>query len=335
MNTHNQKGLSLVEVLVALIISLFLLAGVVQVYVGNRTAYAFSEGLSRIQENARFAMDSIKRDIRMAGFRGCATENFVNNLNPAGTNYSSNLHDFFKNPAIEGTENDGLNGSDSITIRGAAPGQANVLTPYNSPASAQIFTNASGLIETGDIVLLTNCNGADLFQVTSITQGASTKLSVGHNTGNATEPGNYNPPGPIACSGGNAHCLSQTYGGDSSILKMQTITYTIATGASGEPALFRSEFNDQSELVDGIEQLQILYGIDTDDDISPNQYVSSDNVPDWDEVTAIRIMLLARSPNNVPMDAAQKYTFNDQDITSADSLLRQVFTTTIAARNVH
>lgn len=334
MNNHNQKGLSLVEILVALVISLFLLGGVIQVYVGNKASYNFSEGLSRIQENARFAMDSIKRDIRMAGFRGCATENFVNNLNPAGNGYSGNLYDFFNNPSIQGTENDGLNNSDSITIRGAAPGQANVLEPYNSPTSAQIFANASDLIQAGDIVLLTNCNGADVFQVTNITQGGGTsKLSVAHNTGNTTEPGNYNPSN---CTGGNAHCLSQTYGGDSSILKMQTITYSIATGASGEPALFRAEFNDQSELVDGIEQLQVLYGINTDtNDTAPNQYVTSDNVADWTQVTAVRIMLLARSPNNVSMDAPQRYTYNDQDVTSADQLLRQVFTTTIAIRNVN
>jgi type IV pilus assembly protein PilW len=332
MNIYRQSGLSLVEILVALVISLFLLGGVIQVYTGNRASYNFSEGLSRIQENARFAMDSIKRDIRMAGFRGCATDNFVNNLNPAGKGYKASLHKFFSNPSIEGTENDGVNKSDSITIRGAAPGQTNVLPPYNSPTSAQIFANNSNLIEAGDIVLISNCNGADLFQITNITKGEGTsKISVVHNTGSTTDPGNHNP---AACKSG--HCLSQTYGGDSSIIKMQTVTYSIGTGESGEPALFRSEFDDSRELVDGIEQLQILYGINTDStDTSPNQYVKSTDVIDWSQVTAVRVMLLVRSHNNVPMDAPQKYTYNDELITSDDQLLRQVFSSTIAIRNVN
>jgi type II secretory pathway pseudopilin PulG len=85
-----QTGISMVEVLVALVISLFLLSGIVQVYLGNKTAYRFTEAVARIQENGRFAIESITQDLRMAGFFGCAmfdpedTSNIVNNLNPSG-----------------------------------------------------------------------------------------------------------------------------------------------------------------------------------------------------------------------------------------------------------
>lgn len=335
MNSQRQTGLSLVEILVAMVISLFLLGGVIQVYSGSKTTYGFSEALSRNQENGRFAMDTITRDLRMAGFRGCATNKFVNNLNEGGDGYTPSLYDFFGQPAVDGTENDGLNDSDSITIRGPAPGQANIVEPYNSPLSGQIFTNSSDLLKDKDIVLLTNCKGADIFQITGINeQGAAKKLSVVHNTGN-NSPGNFNPD-PDNCGGGIAHCLSQTYGGDSSILKMQTITYNIATGESGQPALFRQLFaDDPEELVDGVEQLQALYGIDTNaGDTTPNQYVTSDNVADWDQVTAVRIMLLLRSPSTVSMDE-QKYDYNGQQgLTSDDRRLRQVFSTTIALRNL-
>lgn len=327
----NQNGLSLVEILVALVISVFLLGGVVQMYVANKATYGFSEAVSRIQENGRFAIDSITRDLRMAGFRGCATENFTNNLNPAGTGYDADLHDFFNEPSIEGTENLGTNGSDSLTIRGAAPGQANVVSPYNSPTSAQVFSNVNNFLEQDDIVILSNCLGADIFQITNITQGSgAVKTSVVHNTGAGSSPGNYNPG---ACGGGNAHCLSQTYGGDSAILKMQAISYFIGVGASGEPALFRTVFNDTSELVDGIEQMQVLYGVNTDTtNTVPNQYVVSTAVTDWDSVTAVRVMLLLKSTDNVTQEN-QTYTYNNQTITSGDSLLRQVFSTTVALRN--
>jgi type IV pilus assembly protein PilW len=334
---HRQQGLSLVELMVALVISVFLLGGVVQVYTANKSTYRFSEAMSRIQENARYALDTMARDLRMAGFWGCATfdpddpSNIQNNLDPAGAGYDSEIHDFIGQPPVEGTENDGLNGSDSIRVRGSQPGQANVVAPYNSPTSAQIFINQADFVAPGDIVMLTNCKGADIFQVTNVTNGGGTaQQSVVHNSG-AGSPGNSSGGG--GCPGVNPNCLSQTYGGDSSLLKLQSARYYIAPGASGEPALWRNLNGTDQELIDGVEQLQILYGIDTDDNKTPNQYVTSDNVGDWNQVVAVRLMLLLRSPENVSLDAPQTYRFNNVNTVAADNRLRQAISTTIALRN--
>ena len=59
-----QKGISLVEILVALVISLFLLGGIVQVYLGNKTTFKFTNALAEIQENGRFALDWMSQDLR-------------------------------------------------------------------------------------------------------------------------------------------------------------------------------------------------------------------------------------------------------------------------------
>ena len=196
MNKH-QLGISMVEVLVALVISVFLLGGIIQVYVGNKATYSFTDAISRIQENGRFAMDTMTTDLRMAGFFGCAifdpkdTENIVNNLNPDSTDYDANIHDFILAGVINGTENDGLNGSDSVTLRGSKPSQVNVHPPYNVSNSAMIHVTANNSIQPGDIVMVSNCRGADIFQVTNTT--TSTKASqnaVVHNTSAGT-PGNY------------------------------------------------------------------------------------------------------------------------------------------------
>ncbi len=339
MNAYSrQRGLSLVELMVAMVISLFLLGGVVQVYTANKSTYRFSEAMSRIQENARYALDTMARDLRMAGFWGCATfdpadpSNIQNNLDPAGPGYDPELHDFVGQPPVEGTENDGLNGSDSIRARGSLPGQANVVSPYNSPTSAQIFINQADFVAPGDIVLLSNCKGADIFQVTNTTNGGgAAKQSVFHNSG-AGSPGNSSGGG--GCPGVNPNCLSQTYGGDSSLLKLQSVRYYIAAGASGEPALWRDINGTPQELVEGVEQLQILYGINTDANATaPNQYVTSAAVPDWNRVVAVRLMLLLRSPENVSLDAPQTYRFNGVNAVSPDNRLRQVISTTIALRN--
>ncbi|MFT5220519.1 MAG: type IV pilus assembly protein PilW [Gammaproteobacteria bacterium] len=341
MKKHShQLGISLVEILVSLVISLFLVGGIFQVYLGNKTSYNFTSAISRIQENGRYAMDTMSQDLRMAGFFGCALfdptdpSNIVNNLNPAGAGYDPDLHDFLLEGAISGTENDGLNGSDSVTLRGSKPNQVNVLPPYNVSSSANLHVTPNNHVVQGDIVMVSNCRGADIFQITNISNNlaAATNPAV-HNTGNTTSPGNYNPD---SCKGGaGAHCLSQTYGAESSLFELQSVTYSIAAGASGEPALWRSENGVNAELVEGIEQLQILYGIDTDDDDFPNQYVTitSAAVPDMLEVISLRIMLLARSDEDFISDENQKYTFNGADLTAGDRRLRQIFTTTIALRN--
>jgi len=335
----HQHGISLVEILVALVISLFLLAGIIQVYVANKSSYGFTNSISRIQENGRYAMELMAQDLRMAGFFGCAVfdteddasmDSIVNNLDTAGNGYDPELYDFLEQDLVEGSDNDGLNGSDSITLRGALPGQATVMPPYNLNLSANIHITQPSDVQAGDIIMISNCRGADIFQVTNATSSADANTqAVVHNTGVADPgPGNYNPD---TCTAG--HCLSQAYGADSSVFKLQTVTYTIAVGESGEPALWRSSNGVNEELIEGIEQMQVLYGVDTTDDDHPNQYMIATNVVSWYDVMSIRLMLLVRSAAVQVVEAPQVITYNGVTATAADNRLRQVFTTTIALRN--
>jgi len=272
----------------------------------------------------------------MSGFWGCAvfdpddTENIVNNLNPASADYDPQLHDFAGQPVIQGTENDGLNGSDSLSLRGAKPNQVNIHPPYNIATSEAINVTATTNIKADDIVMVSNCRGADIFQVTSMTDPVADQNGMVHVTGSGS-PGNYNPD---ACAGPpGSHCLSQTYGSDAAMFAVQSVTYTIAAGASGQPALWRSENGTNIELVEGVEEMQILYGVDDDSDGYANQYVNSVAVPDMNDVIAVRMMLLLRSENDFVTEDAQTYTMNGATVTRADRRLRQVFTTTIGLRN--
>jgi type IV pilus assembly protein PilW len=86
-------GLSLIEIMIALAIGSLLILGLVQVFAASRTAYQLSEGMARTQENARFAMDYLQRDIRMAGHYGCVNDQshlqtpgaLVSHFTPAAT----------------------------------------------------------------------------------------------------------------------------------------------------------------------------------------------------------------------------------------------------------
>ena len=75
MNTLSLKsktpGFTLVELMVAITIGLIILAVLSQVYVGSKRTYRSQEALSRLQENGRYAIDFLGRDLRVAGYMGC------------------------------------------------------------------------------------------------------------------------------------------------------------------------------------------------------------------------------------------------------------------------
>jgi type IV pilus assembly protein PilW len=72
--TRPAAGLSLIEIMIALAISSVLVLGLVEVFAASRTAYQLSTGLARVQENGRFALDFLQRDLRMAGHLGCVND---------------------------------------------------------------------------------------------------------------------------------------------------------------------------------------------------------------------------------------------------------------------
>ncbi len=72
------RGVTLIELMVALVISLVLIGGAVQVYIYSRDSYETNEGVARLQDTARFALSVIEPDIRMANAWGLVKgANFV------------------------------------------------------------------------------------------------------------------------------------------------------------------------------------------------------------------------------------------------------------------
>ena len=65
-----QQGLSLVELMVALAIGTFLLAGAITVFAKTRDLYRTNDDAARLQETARYAMSTIEADLRMANYWG-------------------------------------------------------------------------------------------------------------------------------------------------------------------------------------------------------------------------------------------------------------------------
>ena len=158
-------------------------------------------------------------------------------------------------------------------------------------------TKISGIIEPYQIVRVGNCQTQDQFQ--NVASTGST-ISAG-NGGTSAQPGNKN---------GVAFTFSRAWGPESKIYTDKTQIYYVGTGAGGIPSLFRYESNcnldtnciggTNSEIVEGVENMQVLYGEDTDSpaDFIANVYRSANTVNDFKNVVSIRFGLLVRSPLN-------------------------------------
>lgn len=322
-----QAGISLVEVMIAMLLGIFLLGSVVQFFVSSRQSNRVHEATSRMQETGRMALEIMARDIRMADFWGCASgiSNIVNNLNSAGAGYID-----FQSGGVAGTE--GGTGPDTLILRGGFGTGLMLEPPYGPQPSANVKVTAGNDLEQGDIVLLADCTQGDIFQITNANPGGSG--TVVHNTGSTTQPGNYNATNP-GCPGANAHCLSKVYGADAGMFAVQEIVYTVGTGSEGEPALFRNGL----EFLDGVEDLQILYGEDTSPAGSAgegiaNYFVPANQVADMERVIGIRIAVVARSNHdNLNAGNAQSYAVLGSAVTAGDRRIRRVYETTVNIRN--
>ncbi len=90
-----QNGLSLIELMIALLIGLVLIAGLIQVFTASRTAYQLSQAIARNQENARFALDFLQRDMRMIGHAGCVNDQSLLAINSASKITGGNIRSLF------------------------------------------------------------------------------------------------------------------------------------------------------------------------------------------------------------------------------------------------
>ncbi len=319
---HRQKGLSLVEIMIAMLLGLFLTGGILQIFSSSRLTYRVHEATSRMQETGRMALEVLSREIRGADFWGCNSDvkNLTNNLDSGG---GAGYVDYGAGGVV-GTE--GGSGPDSLVLRGAVDMELGVEPPYGPQASANIqIPPDSGLVQ-GDIVAVSDCEKGDIFQITNANPESGVLV---HNTGAAVSPGNYNATNPD-CPGTNAHCLSKVYGADANILLPEEITYNIGIGSEGEPALFR---NGQ-EYLDGVEDLQLLYGEDIADSGVASYYVPADQVVDMEKVVSIRLAVVTRSyENNLTGGVNQSYSVLGENRTAPDFRLRQVYSTTVNIRN--
>ena len=278
-------------------IGLLLMGGVITILISSHQTYRVNDALARIQENARYAFHILSKDIRMAGYSGCAgndvsTVNTLNNSVDFLWRIGQALEGFEATsatgwtPALppSGAIPSPLGGRDIIVVRGVEGNGTKVIqhpggTP---PGSADLKVTAGSGVEEGDIVLVTDCLAAAIFQITHIST-SSNQDNIVHNTGNIGTPGNS-----------TKELGKEFTGGD--LIKISTRSYFIRTADNTWPALYRKVgASDAEELVRGVENMQIEYGEDLDENWTADSYRTADAVANWEKIVSVRISLLMQS----------------------------------------
>lgn len=285
-------GLSLVEMMIALVIGMLVMLGVIQIFSASQSASRLSEGASRVQENARFALEFLERDLRMAGHMGCVNDQ---------AHVVKNLGDPINHLAA--LTGDGSALDFSVSIQGyeapdTAPG--GVLTvggdgevPANLPAGI------AGLIPApagGSDVLVLRFLGAEGVPVNAISLAS----------GNSTITGESDPMARMLKDGvsdptlfgiadcGHADVFAGSLSGEqvsapgvdltrytaqptgqTMLYRAESLVYYIgANAATGVNGLRRARadstggYTSNEEVVEGIENMQLMFGLDTTPAIS-------------------------------------------------------------------
>ena len=74
---QKQNGLTLIELLIAMLLGTLMILGATSMFTANKRVYKEIDYQGRLAENARFAMEMMIRDLRMTGFIGCAIQQDV------------------------------------------------------------------------------------------------------------------------------------------------------------------------------------------------------------------------------------------------------------------
>jgi type IV pilus assembly protein PilW len=348
-----QSGLTLIELMVAMTIGLLLLAGTASLFISNKRIYREQDEMSRLQENARFALEALIRDIRMAAYAGCADNvgAVSNSLN--GADDDDALISFMN--GLEGSEASGnwlpsnsdvgvslmAAGTDGIIVRYLDPVGETVSADMANTNSAVQVTGVAGLVP-GDLAAVSDCESSDVFEITQVS-GSQLSHATGVITGDS--PGNASANFSKRYSRGaalNRFVARRYFICDAD----DSADYSCDEDGDGDPdddpsvyspALFVTEnYAAPRMLVEGVEHMQILYGEDTSGDSVADTFVNAGAVTNWNNVVSVRVALLMRTvtegQHNDP--DTRTYSLLGTTIDPVDERRRRrVFSSTILVRN--
>jgi len=324
-----QNGLSLIELMIAMVLGLLLMSGVVSVFLSAKQGYVNQDATSQLQENARFALEMMTREMRMAGYGGCSDAISVANTLDGDAGLANNFSE-----GLRGYEGDASNSTFPADLSTATPNTDAIIihtvdssgdlgVDSHNPNSATIHLSEAHSIKPGAILLLVdaNCSNMAIFANTGPTNNNDNAEKSNHNTGTIV---GYSYDNCTKKLKGNFDCSdtsgaqSVAYSKGSTLFTVDSFAYYIAPSAfdASVNSLYRLDIGGTAEeMVEGVSDLEIFYGVATGSNI---QYLKASSVSAtrWVDVKSIRLILTSNS-----------LTFID------GAPLTKTFTSTIKIRN--
>ncbi len=305
-NAKSQRGLTLIELMLAMLIGLFLMLGTLTVFQQSRSNFRVSDSIARLQENARFVLDVIEPDVRVAKLWGRTSDpGLIDDIIPAGLVINCDTIDTSGAMVPPTTYTDwALDVNREIWAVDESSGYGhNVLgVPCTPQGAAQPQSDA----------LVIRRAAAQPAAPTPGTIQVHTDLIRGEFYNNGVVPVGYGAAAQTHNVVTNVYYVSQ-----SSDLDATTPSLRVKTLMPG------GTHRDQ-ELMVGVENLQVQLGVDTDDDQEIERYVDADHdiinpttggtIPGA-QVLAVRLWLLMRADDSeVGFTDNAQYTSPDPDV---------------------
>lgn len=353
---RRQRGLTLIELMLALALGLVLVAAVYQIFLATARTARTTDAVSRRQDAIRYVSDRLAQDARMAGFRGCHGDQGTvrNTVNPdpaaavpARTVTSHNDFRYRHDRYVEGFEATAVGWSPALPTGFPAPAAGSDVLSLRLSLGAEAFlvddmtTTSDDLVigggeplpfTAGDIVQVADCGGATVFAISAaqlITDAGSgaPQGRISHAAGSGPAPGNWSAD------------LDRRFRAGAQIWRVGTVSWYVAASASdGRPALWRRTDDETIEIAGGVDALQVLYGEDQDGDRVADRYADASSYGDsaaWRRVVAVRVALLfSGSRDRVGVADPRTFDLLGTDVGPFDDgRLRRVVTLTLALRN--
>lgn len=270
-------GFSLIELLIAMMLGLLVVAAAIAIFVSNRQAYASTQSIGRIQESSQVGFELMARDIREASGNPCDISIPVANvvLGAGGawwTNWTQTLAGIDDASTVGGVA-----GTDGIQLLSMGDEVVNV-----DSHAGTTFQVAANPFAVGDVVMACDIRQLALFRVTS-----RTATTIGHAAAGVNCSDSLNAaPAPCAPT-----APAYVYPRNSVIGRLQGVQWTVRANGRGGTSLFRrinATVGGWEEVTEGVTDLQLTY---LEPDVDPVDYVPASSITDWTPVRAVRIAM--------------------------------------------
>lgn len=280
MSANTQQGFSLVELMIATALSLSVILLTTQFALLSHRNFQVNSAHQEVMESGWTALHFLRQDIQLADYWSCIE-------NPDGIYNGSNNNAYSPALSITGEDDSGINGSDTIQI-------LRVTEPPELTDQRMLYTNSPIELRRSDFqrnqtAIITNCVNSDIFTITDAPDNQLHHEQIQNASGNIS-----------------AHLL-HAYPMNARIYRVIQITYELRR-SNGIPTLYRRYDTARAQaLLENIEQLQFLYGENTNNIPGPERYLPIDQITDPTRIQSVKVTVTARSNSRILHNNTEPY----------------------------